>query len=59
MSDQEVYVLRWRYYDGSGGAAVRVYESTADAEKERDFLKEATDSKEWHVDHVPFLRAQP
>jgi len=51
---KEVYVLRWRYYDGSGGASVRVYASLAAAEKERNFLEDQTDSKEWHLDCVPF-----
>lgn len=52
---KDVYVLRWRYSDGSGGQAVRVYETAAYAEWERDFLKSVTVDREWYIDCVPFI----
>ena len=53
MDDDGVYVLWWKYSDGSGAGVVRAYQSSDKAEEDLKILKDHGDNvKEFSVTPV-------
>lgn len=54
MDDDGVYVLWWKYSDGSGAGVVRAYRIKEAADEDMEILKDLGDSmKEFAVTPVP------
>lgn len=51
-----VYVLSWRYMDGSADGIVQVFKAVEEAEYWRDLLDELAHEKDFQVSKVRFVR---
>lgn len=54
MNKTSLYVLAWRYFDGSGGGVWAVYDSDGHAKGDKERLEEVANDKEWKIYEVPF-----
>lgn len=52
----EVYVLWWKYSDGSSCGVCRVYFDKARAESDMKLLEDALTSKDYKLDIVPVFK---
>ncbi len=48
-----IYVLWWRWHDGSGGGVLRAYTDKARAEADFAMLREMGDGRDFHLAEVP------
>lgn len=55
MSNATVWMLWWRYSDGSGSGVYRVYLTEARARQDFDLIGETYSSREWLLDAVEFF----
>ena len=48
----EVWVLWWKYSDGSGAGVSRAYADKARANQDLELLTEGSDPKQYYLEHV-------
>lgn len=48
----KVFVICWKYFDGSGGGSVAAYTCSRKAHRVLSLLKEASDSRQFWISEV-------
>lgn len=51
-----IFVLWWKYYDGSGQGVIRAYENFDRANEDFELIKE-DDNKKYYLDEVEFFKS--